>query len=132
MNPVKPGGRLRVLAVDDDEDTCESIALLVRLSGHDARTARDGATALAVAAGYEPDVVLLDVAMPGMDGWTLAKRLRANPGTRHAYIVGVSGFARDEDQRRSLDAGCDDHWAKPFDGAQLGRLLESLQAGQSR
>jgi two-component system CheB/CheR fusion protein len=132
MNLLTPIGQLRVLAVDDDEDTCESIALLVRLAGHDARTARDGRTALAVAATYEPDVVLLDVAMPGMDGWTVARRLRANPATRHAYIVGVSGYVRDGDRRRSLDAGCDDHWAKPFDGAQLGRLLLSIQGGQSR
>jgi two-component system OmpR family response regulator len=119
--------RLRVLVVDDCADTRETIALLVDLCGHDARTARDGPAALAVAAGYRPDVVLLDVAMPGMDGWEVARRLRRDPATGQAYIVGVTGFARDADRRSSSEAGCDEHWAKPFEVDRLGKLLASLK-----
>jgi CheY-like chemotaxis protein len=119
------------LAVDDDADTRETIALLVRLQGHDARTASDGPTALALAARYRPNVILLDVAMPGMSGWAVAQSLRGDPATRNAYIVGVTGYAHDMDRQRSLEAGCNDHWAKPFEGDQLARLLEAMVGGQS-
>jgi CheY-like chemotaxis protein len=105
MEPINSFSQLRVLAVDDDADTRETIALLDRLQGHDACTARDGPSALAVAASYRPDVILLDVAMPGMNGWVVARSLRGNPATRHAYIVGVTGYVRDVDRQRSLEAG---------------------------
>jgi CheY-like chemotaxis protein len=123
--------RLRVLAVDDDATTRETIALLVRLHGHDARTASDGPTALALAALYRPDVILLDVTMPGMNGWAVAQYLRGDPVTRNAYIVGVTGYASDLDRQRSLEAGCNDHWAKPFEGDQLARLLEAIPCSRS-
>jgi CheY-like chemotaxis protein len=131
MDPSNPPGPLRVLAVDDDADTRETIALLVRLRGHDARTAPDGPGALAAAAGYRPDLILLDVAMPGLHGWEVARRLRDDPATRPAYIVSVTGYAREVDRRRSLEAGCDDHWSKPFDCDHLGQLLERLQRRRS-
>jgi two-component system CheB/CheR fusion protein len=131
MEPIKPSDRLRVLAVDDDADTRETIALLVRLQGHDARTASDGPTALAMAARYRPNVILLDVAMPGMSGWAVARSLRGDPATRNAYIVGITGYARDMDRQRSLEAGCNDHWAKPFEGDQLARLLAAIVSSQS-
>jgi CheY-like chemotaxis protein len=118
---------LRILAVDDDADTVETMALWLRLSGHDVRTAKCGPEALALAAGYRPDVIFLDVAMPGMDGWCVAAQLRAGPATRHARIVSVTGYAREVDRRASFKAGCDDHWAKPIAPEQLAGLLESVR-----
>jgi CheY-like chemotaxis protein len=122
---------LRVLVVEDDDDTRETFALLVRLAGHDVRTAPDGPSALALAPGYQPHVVFLDVAMPGMDGWAVARQLRANPATRQARIVNVTGYAREVDRQRSLDAGCDELWTKPVAPEQLAGLLESLKRVQA-
>jgi CheY-like chemotaxis protein len=118
---------LRVLVVDDDVDTVESMALWLRLTGHEVRAARSGEEALGVAADYRPDVVFLDVAMPGMDGWAVARQLRADPATRQARIISVTGYAREVDRRESFKAGCDDHWPKPIAGEQLTGLLESLR-----
>ncbi len=123
---------LRILVVDDDADTVETMALWLRLSGHDVRTAKSGPEALAAAADYRPDVVFLDVAMPGMDGRAVAARLRAGPATRHARIVSVTGYAREVDRRESFRAGCDDHWVKPIAAEQLSGLLESLRQRPAR
>jgi two-component system CheB/CheR fusion protein len=120
------------LVVDDDPDTVGTMELWLCLSGHDIRTARSGPEALAVAAAYRPDAVLLDVAMPGMDGWEVTRRLRQDPALRGVYIVCVSGLARQADRQRSVDAGCDDHWAKPIAPGQLEKLLESLRRKASR
>jgi CheY-like chemotaxis protein len=114
---------LRVLVVDDDAVTRETVALLVRMAGHDARTARDGYSALAQAADYRPEVVLLDVYMPGLDGWQVARRLRKDAALRDAYIVCVTGCAGEADRRRAAEAGCDDLWVKPFESGQLRELL---------
>jgi CheY-like chemotaxis protein len=122
---------LRILVVDDDADTVETMALWLRLTGHEVRAARSGPEALAVAPGYRPDVIFLDVAMPGMDGWTVARQLRAVPATRHACIVSVTGYARDVDRRESFEAGCDGHWPKPISAEQLKGLLESLWERQA-
>jgi CheY-like chemotaxis protein len=85
-----------------------------------------------VAADYRPDPVLLDVAMPGMDGWAVARRLGADPATRGARIISVTGYAHEADRRQSLKAGCDDLWVKPIAAEQLSGLLESLRQGQDR
>jgi CheY-like chemotaxis protein len=114
---------LRVLVVDDCPDTCESIACLLHLWGYDARIAHDGAAALSVAADYRPDVVLLDLAMPGMDGYEVARRLRrCGEG---ALLVSVSGYGQDDDLRRAAEAGCDLQWVKPTDPDILRDLLAS-------
>jgi CheY-like chemotaxis protein len=127
MDRAGPPDPLRVLVVEDDEDVCVVTTLLVRSFGHDCRAARDGLTALTLAADYRPDVVLLDVYLPGPDGWAVARHLRGDAATRHAYIVTVSGLAGEDDYRDSADAGCDDHWEKPFGADRLQALLRTLR-----
>jgi CheY-like chemotaxis protein len=126
-----PKTRLRVLVVDDDATTREAIVLLVRLAGHDARSAADGPSALALATGYRPELVLVDALLPGMDGWELTRQLRAHPVLGGAYVVCVTGLAGEPDRRRSDASGCDDHWVKPFEPGQLRELLGWLSAEAS-
>jgi CheY-like chemotaxis protein len=117
---------LRVLVVDDWPDTAESMAVLLRLWGHDVRIAHDGPTALAVAALYRPNVVLLDVGLPGMDGYQVARRMRNDLRLREAFLVSLTGYGQDSDMWRSRQAGCDRHLLKPVDP----NVLESLLASQ--
>jgi CheY-like chemotaxis protein len=113
-----------VLVVDDNPDAAESLAELLRLSGYEVRTAGDGASALRVAAAFLPEYCLLDVGLPGMDGYELAAAMRALPEAAHAMLVAVTGYGRDEDVRQALAAGFDHHMVKPIDLAALRALLE--------
>ena len=113
---------LRVLVVEDSSDARESTALLFRLWGCDTRVAADGAAALVIAADYRPDIILLDIGLPGMDGLEVARRLRGLAATARPLVVSVSGYAAEEDHRRALEAGCDLAWAKPADPEDLRRL----------
>jgi CheY-like chemotaxis protein len=122
---------LRVLIVDDCPDNRETTARLLRLWGCEVRLAADGAAALAAAA-WRPDVVLLDIGLPRMDGYEVARRLRADPRTARTFLAALTGLARDEDRRRALAAGCDRHLAKPVDPDELLRLLGALSAPTAR
>jgi|SRR6516162_5835412 CheY-like chemotaxis protein len=119
---------LRILVVDDCPDTTESMTLLLQIWGYRSRVAADGVTALEVAEVFRPEVVLLDMAMPGMDGCEVARRLRQLPVLPRPYLLGVSGYGQDRDRLRSLEAGCDEHWIKPVEPEQLHQLLESFKA----
>ncbi len=132
MDPRNPPARLRVLVVDDDADTRETVAYLVGLWGYAVRTAPNGPAALGLAYAFRPDVILLDVAMPGMTGWEVARRLRRDPDLRDAYVVSISGYARNDDICASRAAGCDQHWAKPFDPGRLRELLANRHAEAGR
>ena len=114
---------LRVLLVDDWPDAAEAMAALMRLWGHDTRIAHDGAAALDMATRYRPHVIFLDVGLPGIDGYQVARRLRANPSLHETFIVSITGCADAEAQRLSREAGCDGHLTKPVDPAGLERLL---------
>jgi CheY-like chemotaxis protein len=124
--------RLRVLAVDDDATTRDLIVLLVRMAGHDARSAPDGFSALELAADYRPEVVLVDAVLPGMDGWELIRRLRADTTLGGAHIVCITGLVGEDERRRSGAAGCDDHWVKPFEPEKLHGLLAALTTEPGR
>jgi CheY-like chemotaxis protein len=121
----------RVLVVDDCPDTTATLQLLLRFWGHEARVAHDGPAALALAAAFRPDVVLLDLGLPGMDGYEVARRLRERTDSGRLLVVVLSGYGRDEDRRRSLEAGCDLHWVKPPDSELLRRLLASCPAASA-
>ncbi len=121
--PVSPFIPLRVLVVDDDHDTADSLRLLLTLWGHDARCTYDGPSALALAAGFRPDVVLLDLAMPGMSGMDVARRLRQMRETQAARVIAVSGYSRPEDISDALASGCDQHFTKPIALDELERLF---------
>jgi PAS domain S-box-containing protein len=113
----------RILVVDDNEDSTESLATLLKLLGHEVRTAYDGSSALAAARDFRPDVVLLDIGMPGMTGYDVARAMREMPEVRDAVLVAQTGWGQDEDRRRSADAGFDHHLVKPVDLADLQLLL---------
>ena len=118
-----PGPFLRVLVVDDNVDTVTTLALLVKESGHDVRTAFDGPTVLEAALDYRPNVVLLDIGLPGLDGFEVAKRLRQQPALQNAVLVAMTGYGQESDRRRSREAGFDHHLVKPGD---LGKVLQIL------
>ena len=113
----------RLLVVDDNVDAAESMALLLALDGHQVRVAHDGHQALALAGELAPQAVLLDIGLPGMDGYEVARRLRESAATRAALLVALTGYGQEEDRRRSLDAGFDHHLVKPVDLDTLRRLL---------
>jgi CheY-like chemotaxis protein len=118
-----PSTRRRILVVDDNVDAVESLALLLRLDGHQVRSACDGQSALEAAQAEPPEVAILDLGMPGMDGYELARRLRALPGTKDALLVALTGWAQAEDRRRCSEAGFDGHLPKPVDWDALRQFL---------
>ena len=125
-----PGAR-RVLVVDDNQDTATSLATLVELLGNETKTAFDGLEALATAESFRPDVVLLDIGMPKLDGLEVCRRIRARPWSGKTVVVACTGWGQEEDKRRSTEAGFDHHVVKPVDPATLRALL-TLERGASR
>ncbi|HEX6708300.1 MAG TPA: ATP-binding protein [Albitalea sp.] len=125
--PAKgPGvGGLRVLVVDDNRDAAESLAMMLEMSGHQTATAHDGESALAQAVSFDAEAVLLDIGMPGMNGYEVAQRLRQMPETAAALIVALTGWGQDEDKRRAIAAGFDHHLTKPVDPEGLLAVLET-------
>jgi PAS domain S-box-containing protein len=121
--PPDPASRLCILVVDDNRDAADSLALVLRLEGHDVRVTYDGQTALEVAQGHPPDLALVDLGMPGMDGYELCRRLRAQPALAGALLVALTGWGQEEDRRRSEEAGFDRHLIKPVEPQSLHRLL---------
>ncbi|MFO1265767.1 MAG: ATP-binding protein [Rubrivivax sp.] len=115
--------RWRILVADDNADSASSSAALLSLLGHDVRTASDGLLALQAAAEFRPDVLLLDISMPGLNGYEVTTRIRREPWGRAMAIVALTGYGRPEDQRLALEAGCDLHRVKPVD---YPALLEAL------
>lgn len=113
----------RILVVDDNLDTADSLALLLELGGHEVRTTHDGVRALEVAQAFQPDVVLLDIGLPRMDGYEVAERLRLHPETRRSLLIAISGYGQDEDRQRAFAAGFDHHLIKPVDYETLKALI---------
>ncbi len=120
--------RRRVLVVDDNEDAAQSLSHLLEFSGHEVHRAYSGPAALAAAAEVRPDVILLDIGLPEIDGYEVARRLRADPALANVLLIALSGYCQDEDRRRSREAGFDHHVGKPAGHRDLLRLLE--QAGR--
>jgi CheY-like chemotaxis protein len=118
---------LRVLVVDDDPDAAGTLALVLNLWCYEVRTAANGTRALDAGRTFLPDVVLMDLGMPGLDGWEAARRLREEPGMRGALFVALTGFGLDADRRRSREAGFDHHLLKPVEPEVLLRLLEDAR-----
>jgi PAS domain S-box-containing protein len=127
-NPVSR----RVLVVEDNCDAAESIARLVEMWGHEVRQAHDGPQALGVAAEYHPQVILLDMGLPGLSGLEVAARLRQDPTFADTVVVMVTGYGQDEDRRQSREAGVDYHWVKPVEPDRLRCLLGAVDLGRQR
>jgi signal transduction histidine kinase/CheY-like chemotaxis protein len=113
----------RVLVVDDSISTAQSMAALLQLEGHDGRAAFDGPKALETAAAFHPEVVLLDIGMPGMNGYQVAKQLRQMPGLEQTLLVAITGYGQEEDRRRSREAGFQHHLVKPVRLSAVEELL---------
>jgi signal transduction histidine kinase/DNA-binding response OmpR family regulator len=113
----------RTLVVDDNVDAAATLAMLLRLWGHEVLTVHDGKAALDAVLSFAPQVVLLDIGLPGLDGYEVARRLRELPETENAMLVAVSGYGRDEDRQRAHEAGFDHHLTKPVDFAALSAVL---------
>jgi two-component system, chemotaxis family, CheB/CheR fusion protein len=114
----------RILVVDDNEDTAESMVLLLRLRGHEVAVAFSGPGALTEATSFEPEIVLLDIGLPGLDGYEVARQLRQNHRLEKALLVALTGYGQEEDRRLAREAGFDHHLTKPVDPAVLYQLLE--------
>jgi len=119
------GGSRRILIVDDNRDAAESLELLVQLWGHAVRCAYSGPSALTEAARDRPEIVLLDIGLPGMTGYEVARRLREIEGMENAMLVAVTGYGQEDDRRQSREAGFDAHLVKPVEPARLQELLAS-------
>jgi len=126
-----PAEGRRILIVDDSEDSAESLALLLQLDGHETHKAHDGAAAIEAVARLRPDVVLLDIGLPGLNGYEVCSRIRKEPWGKELRLVALTGWGQEEDRQRSRDAGFDAHLVKPVDHDVLLKLIASLPAGRT-
>jgi CheY-like chemotaxis protein/two-component sensor histidine kinase len=125
--PVKPTGRsLRVLVVEDNVDMAGSSAMLLRMSGHEVQVAYTGSAGLEAALAHQPEVVLLDIGLPEMDGYEVARRIRQHTEMRTIVRVALTGYGQESDRRRSEGAGFNYHMVKPVDPQKLQDLLETV------
>jgi PAS domain S-box-containing protein len=123
---AQPARSLRVLVVDDNVDAAQSLAVLMRILGHDVRMVHDGPAALEAAVEYRPDVVLLDIGLPGLNGFDVAKRLRSQGEFDNVVLVALTGYGRAADQQQARDAGFDHHLVKPADFKHLESILATV------
>jgi signal transduction histidine kinase len=121
----------RILVADDNNDALESLATLLQLSGHEVYTASNGAVALESAEQHRPEVALLDIGMPKLDGYEVARRIRAQPWGQRITLVALTGWGQDSDRKRSQEAGFDSHLVKPLDLDKLTELLAALPVAGS-
>lgn len=127
-DPHQP--RLKILVADDNIDAAESMSILLRVVGHSTEAVYDAAAAVNLAPRFQPDVVLLDIGMPRLDGYEAARQIRKLFGP-NVVLVAVTGWGRDSDKQLALDAGFDHHFVKPVDFEVLSRLLAKLAARQA-
>jgi signal transduction histidine kinase len=125
-NAAVPSARRRVLVVDDNRDALESLATLMEMAGHDVRTAGDGELALALASEFRPDLILLDLGLPKIDGYEVARRIRAAPWGGEVVLVALTGWGQAADRRRTRETGFDSHLVKPLDLDALTEFLSAL------
>jgi PAS domain S-box-containing protein len=128
--PEPATARYRIVVADDSQDSAEALALLLSLKGHETRTAFDGAEAVEVAERFRPDVMLLDIGMPKLNGYDACRLIRAQPWGRQVVLVAQTGWGQEEDRRRTEEAGFDGHLVKPVDPEALMSLLASRAAGR--
>ncbi len=117
-----------MLVVDDNRDGAESLAEMLRLLGHEAHTAHDGLEAVEAAARVRPDLILMDVGMPRLNGLAATRQIRTEPWGRTATIIALTGWGQEADRERSRQAGCNGHLVKPVGTTELERLLSELRS----
>ncbi len=121
--------RCRILVVDDNQDSADSLAMLLRILGNEVQTARDGLEAIEAAADFRPDCVLLDISLPKLNGYEAARRIRQQQG-KDVVLVALTGWGQEEDRRRSQEAGFDHHILKPIEFDVLQTLLATISAAK--
>ena len=117
--------RRRILVADDNKDAAESLAMLLEMAGHEVRVAHLGRAALSLAQVFRPDTALLDIGMPDISGYEVARALRAEPWAANILLVALTGWGQESDRRRALEAGFDHHLIKPIDPDKLAGLIVS-------
>jgi CheY-like chemotaxis protein len=122
----------RILYIEDNDDNIYVVQQRLGRAGHTILVARDGAQGIAMAAAEKPDLVLMDLSMPGLDGWEATRRLKAAPETRAIPVLALSSHAMAGDREKALAAGCDDYDTKPIDIARLRGKIDALLAKVSR
>ena len=127
---LKTAPARRILVVDDNEDSAESLTILLSLAGHETHTAYDGLEAIEAAETFKPDVILLDIGLPKLNGYEVARKIREQPWGQAMVLVALTGWGQEEDRRRSREAGFNHHLTKPVDPLALTNLLARLSLAQ--
>src|SRR5215203_4230945 len=117
----------RILVVDDNHDSALSMAMMLSIMGHETRTAHDGESAVSTAETFLPEVVLLDIGLPKLNGYEVAQRIRENSWGQSMFLIAVTGWGQEEDRQRSSEVGLNVHMVKPVEPAALERLLSDLR-----
>jgi PAS domain S-box-containing protein len=128
---VTAGTQRRILVVDDNADAAVSMAMMLRLMGNEVRTAGDGIEAVELAEQFRPQVILMDIGMPKLDGYEATQRIREQPWGRDTTVIALTGWGQDADRVKSKQAGCDGHLVKPINWPDLQKILAELQGGNS-
>ena len=127
--PVTPSAiprRFKILVVDDNPDSALSMAMMLSIMGHETRTAHDGESAVASAETFLPEVVLLDIGLPKLNGYEVAQRIRGQAWGESMFLIAVTGWGQDEDRQRSSEVGLNVHMVKPVEPSALEKLLATL------
>jgi len=122
----------RVLIVDDNLDACETLAMMLELLGQETRQAHEGTGALKAAQEYKPELIFMDIGLPGLTGHEIVERMRGELGMKDTYIVALSGYGTEEDRRKSLVAGFDNHFVKPLDPSSLPSVLAECERRRAK
>jgi len=130
--PTDAAGRLRILVVDDNQDSADSLKVLLQILKHEVQTANDGLEAIQRAEDFRPDVVLLDIGMPKMNGYEACQRIREQPWGREMVLIAQTGWGQEDDRRRTREAGFDHHLVKPVDHRSLRALLADVAQERAR
>ncbi len=116
----------RILLVDDNRDAADSLAMLLQSDGHDTHVAYDGATALERVESLQPEVILLDIGLPALNGYEVCQQIRARSSSRQAVVIAITGWGQESDRRKSRDAGFDAHLVKPVAYSELVTLVGQI------
>jgi len=126
--PLGPEKHCRILVVDDNQDSADSLAMLLNMLGHEVKTANDGERALVTAAEFRPDVAILDIGLPKVNGYELAKQIREQPWGRDVVLVALTGWGQEQHRRRSAESGFNHHLTKPVEFDVLQQILAAADS----
>ena len=129
--PIRQEGSFRIVVVDDNDDAASSLCMLLKMAGHEVWPARSGPAALEAANEHKPEVLILDIGLPGLDGYQVAQHIRADPNFEKVVLIAMSGYGREGDRQKGKEAGFDFHFVKPLDFQRLQDLFVTLLKAKS-